>query len=226
MKPAERSSLFGMLRPCGLRPSAGRAVLLLSALAFAFTLGCAPVRGSGTGTDGGLDAGCSSDCPRACRSLTDCDAGVGQAICEALLCQPAGQGSVFALGRAELPFSLAADSAAGVRVRVLAAALPAGGSLDCGGLLAGVDAGTLDPDDPRAVNPLLAAYDVLAHLPSGNLLEFELRAVAGGSGRLLLVEGYVGQDTGPTVAAGCSGYDAVEDADGGPPVVGVQLASW
>ena len=204
-------------------PSFARGLTLGAAAAL---LACGtPVAG---GVDSG-DAGCVQACPGACRSLDDCDGGVGQAICAAGLCAAAGGAPVSGIAHAQLPQAFEGDGAATLLVRVLASARPAGAELDCAALLSGVDAGTLAIDDGAQVNPLHAPFTVPVRLAQGqSAAEFGIEAVPGGSGRLLFVEGFLGGavDAGPPSAAGCASYDAVPNADGGAPAVGLALAAW
>ena len=128
------------------------------------------------------------------------------------------------------PSSFASDPTASLTVRVLDTVLPISGpTLDCPTLLAGVDAGSLDIDDPMKVNALLAPYSVsLSHLSSGQqVTSFEVQSVPSGGMPLLLIEGFLTRDLdGGADAIGCAGYSAVALADGGPPTVGLELGLW
>jgi hypothetical protein len=187
--------------------------------------------GSGANPDGG-DAGpdCTSSCPQPCTVLSQCDGGLGVAICASGFCQSAGGAPQFALADVGLPASFPGDTAASLVVRVLDTVLPTSGpALDCSSVLDGVDAGTLDVDNLLEVNPLFAAYSVsLQHLSSGQqVVDFEVQSVPSGGMRLLLVEGFLTRDldAGPD-AIGCTSYAAVAGADGGAPSVGLELTSW
>ena len=129
-----------------------------------------------------------------------------------------------------MPSSFASDPTASLTVRVLDPIPPTPGpALDCPTLLGGVDAGSLDVDDPTKVNALLAPYSVsLSHLSSGQqVTSFEVQSVPSGGSPLLLILGFLTRDLdGGADAVGCASYSAVALADGGPPMVGLELGLW
>ncbi len=167
-------------------------------------------------TDGGaLGAGCSSldQCAGnpICGLNQECPIAV---ICAGGLCASAG-GPPVALGVA-LGFNVS-KLPSYVQLFVLAPELVTAGSLDCPGLLAGIDAGSLNPYLNTEVNPLLLTYaQSVQGASTGTPFDFPLQPTASGAGRVLFLEGYLSSalsDGGDAlVGIACDSFDDRLDA--------------
>jgi hypothetical protein len=186
--------------------------------------------GSGKGADAGSDAGPDAGPPvtdggaigAACSSLDQCAGnpicGVSQecpiaVICAGGHCASAGG----ALVSPEVALTLeVAKLPSYVQLYLLAPQLVAAGTLDCSGLIAGIDAGTLNPYLRTEVNPLVASYSQSVEGASkGTPFDFALQESASGTGRILYLEGYISSalsDGGDElVGLGCVGFDDTQD---------------
>jgi hypothetical protein len=97
--------------------------------------------------------------------------------------------------------------------------------LDCPGLLAGIDAGTLNPFLTTQVNPLLQSYAQNTEgAMKGTPYDFTLEPTASGAGRVLYLQGFLRSalaDGGDAlVGAGCAGFS---DQPGDAGSVGITL---
>jgi hypothetical protein len=186
---------------------------------------------SGQQADAGPDAGVDAGPPltdggalgAACSSLDQCAGnpicGLNQdcpiaVICAAGLCASAG-GPPVAL---EVALSLEVSRLPSyVQLFLLAPELVKAGSLDCPGLLAGIDAGTLNPYLKTEVNPLLLTYSQSVEGASMSApFDFPLQPTVSGMGRVLYLEGYLRSalaDGGDAlVGIACDSFDDTLDA--------------
>ena len=91
------------------------------------------------------------------------------------------------------------------------------GTLDCTGLFAGMDAGTLNPYLTTEVNPLLDSYaQSVDGATKGTPFDFTVEPSASGMGRVLYLEGYLRSalaDGGDElVGVACDSFDDTQDA--------------
>jgi hypothetical protein len=104
-----------------------------------------------------------------------------------------------------------------VQLFLLAPELVAPDTLDCIGLIAGIDAGTLNPYLTTEVNPLLETYAQSVDGASKSApFDFALEDSASGLGRVLYLEGYLRSalaDGGDElVGVACDSFDDTQDA--------------
>jgi hypothetical protein len=162
---------------------------------------------SGRAVDAGSDAGFDAGPPpvtdggaigAACESLDQCAGnpicGLNQqcplaVICAGDRCESAG-GPAVAVAVA-LSFEVP-HLPSYLQVYLLAPQLVGAGSLDCQGLISGIDAGTLNPYLKTEVNPLVETYAQNAQgVAMGAPLDFTLQDSASGTGRVLYLAGYL-----------------------------------
>ena len=190
--------------------------------------------------DAGLDAGIDAGPPltdggalgAACSSLDQCAGnpicGLNQecpiaVICAGRLCASAGGPPV----GLEVALSFQVSRLPSyVQLFLLAPQLVDAGTLDCPGLIAGIDAGTLNPYLKTEVNPLLLTYSQSVDgATMGTPYDFPLQPTASGAGRVLYLEGYLRSslaDGGDAlVGIACDSFDDARDAGS----LGVTLGS-
>jgi hypothetical protein len=170
------------------------------------------------GPDGGVDAGPiltdGGAIGSACSSLDQCGGNcVGQGCPLAVICvsdKCASAGGADTAEIVKIGFNVMVPDY--LQIYLFAPQLVAGGTLDCGTLLHGIDGGTLNLFDATKLNPL---FDTVAQNTMGitgtEILTFELDPAASGSGRVLYMEGYLnnGSEDGGAVLLGrvCSTFD-------------------
>jgi hypothetical protein len=196
----------------------------------ALAVGCGS---SGKEVDAGQDAGPDAGPPltdggalgAACSSLDQCAGnpicGLGQecpiaVICAANVCASAGGPPV----SLEVALSFQVSRLPSYVQLFLLAPEPVKTGmpdLDCPGLLADIDGGTLNPYLKTEVNPLLLTYSQnVEGATMGSPFDFPLGPTASGQGRILYLQGYlrsgVADGGDALVGIACNSFDDRQDA--------------